>query len=119
MSFTITEILGVAALLGSLIMVYVTVRKALVKLEVDFNYLREQWTRDRAEYEAKIIKLETILETERNARNQDNSELWKKLITIETNQAEMNVYLKENLKHVMQLLGKHDEQIKRIDERMV
>jgi len=107
MQFELTDIITILAFLGAVVGVYTRLRKDQVRSDTIID-----------QHEREIAKLVARLSEEKTMRDIANKELWQKLIKIESNQNETNVFLRENLKSINKLLAIHDDGLKNLQDKI-
>lgn len=107
MHFTLGDIVELLGLFIVGLSAYVSVRKSVVKLEVNSQNLKEE-----------VISLKGKIDKVQDDDKIDKSEIWKKLASIEATQAETNIFLKENLKHLTFIIESHEDRLENIKEKL-
>lgn len=112
LQFELSDIISVSLFIGGLITVYVNLKKELVQLVSNAESDRRQSALDREN----IKDLQNAVNKENLARHEETKDFWIKLSNLEKSQLQTNIYLQENLKHLMELIKKHDKSIDYLSE---
>ena len=107
MHFTLGDIVELLGLFIVGLSAYVSIRKSIVKLEVNNQNMKEE-----------LISVKGKIDKVQDDDKLDKNEIWKKLASIETTQTETNIFLKENLKHLTFIIESHDNRLDNIKERL-
>lgn len=104
MQFTTGDIIELLGIFIIGLSAYVSIRKSVVKLEA----LSQVQEKELIEVKGKLNKVQ-------DEDKIDKTEIWRKLATIESVQAETNVFLKENLKHLTFIIDSHENRLDNLD----